>query len=226
MRKIFKAIYSNKLLAILMLIFQILILISGFIWLSDYSKYFFGASTLLSALLVIYEINNSKDSPEFKMTWLVLVGVVPIFGALLYIYLRFGVLSKGISLHHKDVHNKVAKNILREANSINRIKNIDPELYGLANYLMKADGASPYSDAEVKYYELGEKMYADIKAEMESAEKFIFMEFFIVNCSSSMWKELFDILCRKAREGVEVRFMYDGMGSLATTPTHLALIFE
>lgn len=226
MKKFFKALYSNKLPAYVVLFLQLIILGSGFLWLTDYSKYFFGASTLLSALLVIFEINNSKDSPEFKMTWLALVGVVPVFGALLYIFLHTDFLSGGIASNHKNICRNLAQYIPVDEAAEKNIKENEPHLEGIMNYLKKAADASPYSDTEVKYYDLGEKMYADMKAEMENAKSFIFMEFFIVNFSSSMWIEIFDILCRKVREGVEVRFMYDGIGSLVTLPKNFSAILD
>ena len=57
---------------------------------------------------------------------------------------------------------------------------------------------------------MGEDKFASMIKELEKAEKFIFMEYFIVE-EGIMWDTILEILKRKVNEGVEVRFMYDGM---------------
>ena len=81
-----------------------------------------------------------------------------------------------------------------------------------ASYLSRYGGSPVYSNSPVQYYSIGERMFEDIKKELMKAEKFIFMEFFIINHTSRMWREILDILRHKARRGVEVRVMYDAMG--------------
>ena len=67
------------------------------------------------------------------------------------------------------------------------------------------------------YFPLGEDKLEAMLAELEKAEKYIFMEYFIVE-EGYMWGRILDVLTRKAKEGVEVRVMYDGMCEMSTLP--------
>ena len=60
-------------------------------------------------------------------------------------------------------------------------------------------------------------MFPVLLEELKKAEHFIFMEYFIVE-HGVMWDAILQVLETKVAEGVEVRFMYDGMGNLFTLP--------
>ena len=66
-----RLLYSNKFVAMVMLLMQIITFVAMYIWISDYSKVLFGLSTVLSAVLIIFEINRTEES-TFKMTWITL----------------------------------------------------------------------------------------------------------------------------------------------------------
>ncbi|MFQ9887670.1 MAG: PLDc N-terminal domain-containing protein [Monoglobus pectinilyticus] len=82
MTRFFKIIYSNKLFCLLMMIAQLSVLLLLSAWLGDYSKYFYTFMNFLSAVLIIYEINREEE-PGFKLTWVMLIAIIPIFGTLL-----------------------------------------------------------------------------------------------------------------------------------------------
>lgn len=225
MSRFIRLIYSNKFVAWAMLLFQLLVLVAGYYWISEYSAYLFGATTVLGSLLLIYEVNRD-ESPEFKMTWMLLIAIIPVFGALLYMYLHLGFISKSILENHRSVKKRIRSYVISDKEAEKSLLENAPHSRGIVHYLRNSADSPVYSGSDVKYFELGEIMYEDMKAKMENAKSFIFMEFFIINSSSSMWAELFDIMCRKVREGVEVRLMYDGMGSLATLDKNFGAILE
>ena len=74
-----------------------------------------------------------------------------------------------------------------------------------------------YENTSVKYFPLGDDKFEEMKIQLEKAEKFIFMEYFIVE-EGKMWNAILEILERKAKQGVDVRFMYDGMCCLVLVP--------
>ena len=88
---------------------------------------------------------------------------------------------------------------------------------GFMQYLYKRGKYPVYSNASVKYFPLGEDKFQELLYQLERAEKFIFLEYFIVD-KGIMWNRILRILARKAREGVEVRFMYDGTCTLSLLP--------
>lgn len=219
MKRLYRHLYSNKLFALLMLLIQVAAFVAMYIWISDYSKVLFGLTTILSAVLIIIEINRTEE-PTFKMTWITIIAIIPIFGALFYIYLRTKGVSDNICDDYHRAHELNKKYLAQDEEVMKNIFLTDKNEDGFARYLSKYGGSPAYTNTAVQYYPVGERMFEDIKKELLKAEKFIFMEFFIINNSDRMWKETLDILKQKVRQGVEVRILYDAMGCIATLPRH------
>ncbi len=217
MRKLNKLLYSNKFFALIILLMQIAVFIAMFIWISDYSKVLIGLTTILSAIMIIFEINRN-DEPTFKMTWITLIAIVPIFGALFYLYTRASLVSKSISDDYIAAQEANKKYLAPDEETIKKLSALSKRELTFAKYLEKYSGPPVYANTAVQYYPIGEKMFEDMKRELLKAEKFIFMEFFIINTSDRMWNEILEILKQKARHGVEIRIMYDAMGCVTTMP--------
>ena len=79
------------------------------------------------------------------------------------------------------------------------------------NYINNASGYPMHKNTEVKYYSLGEDNYVDLIKELKKAKKYIFMEYFIIE-EGQMWNGILEILEQKAKEGIDVRLMYDDNG--------------
>ncbi len=88
----------------------------------------------------------------------------------------------------------------------------------LVRFLSKTNDNAVYRAGAVKYYATADESLGDILYELERAQRFIFMEFFIINRSHYMWRQIESVLIRKAREGVCVRVMFDGMGCMGIMP--------
>lgn len=214
-----RLIYSNKFFAFLMLIIQLLLLITTFLRLVDYTLYINGAIYILTAGLIIYEINRT-DNPNFKITWIFLIALVPAFGILMYLYLHMDITTHAL----KETQTTAIKHVRSQEESaeelIDNLKRTDKDMAGLAAFLSEFGASNPFTDSSVKYYPLGDYMIEDIIDELKKAEKFIFIESFIINCEGRVWPEIISILKEKVKEGVEVRVMYDGMGCLTTLPKY------
>lgn len=217
MKKLSKLLYSNKFFALVMLLVQIAAFVGMFIWISDYSKVLMGFTTLLSAVMIIFEVNRTEE-PTFKMTWITLISIIPIFGVLFYLFTRTGAISRSISDDYNKALEINKKYLTRSEEVIKNIALTDRREGSFAKYLSRYGGSPAYSNTAVQYYPIGERMYEDMKRELLKAEKFIFMEFFIINSTSRMWHEVLEILKQKVRQGVEVRLMYDAMGCVTTLP--------
>lgn len=220
MKKMLRLLYSNKFAALLMFLIQLTVFVGMYVWISDYSKALVGFSGVLGAVLIIAEVNSSEE-PTFKATWILLIAVIPIFGALFYLYTRC---NRSVSDNIKDDYTKsheINKKYLTESEDVFKNSALaDRHESGFVKYLSKYGGTSVYSNTAVQYYSVGEKMFEDMKKELLKAENFIFMEFFIINSADRMWNEVLEILKQKVKQGVEVRLMYDGMGCLTTLPKH------
>lgn len=216
MNRILRLIYSNKLFTLFILCIQLFIIISYLGLLAEYASIIQIIMYILSAVVIIHEINRSEEA-TFKITWILLVALLPLLGTFLYIYLHSGFLTKEMAAASNEIktmsrrYNKQNKAISRE------LKNIDERIYGLSSYIDNYGGYSTYKNTAVKYFPLGEDMIEEMKKQLMTAEKFIFLEYFIIS-NGTVWDEILDILKKKVADGVEVRLMYDGMLSVAQFP--------
>ena len=119
---------------------------------------------------------------------------------------------------YKNIQEANKKYLVQDNDVMKNIYQTDKNQDGFARYLSKYGGSPAYTNTGVQYYSIGERMFEDMKKELLKAEKFIFLEFFIINHTSRMWNEILEILKKKVKQGVEVRVMYDGMGCIVTLP--------
>lgn len=139
----------------------------------------------------------------------------PIVGALLYIVI-------GGNLHKS----KVLKTIKKSEKKGNKYfiqdekikKEIESQNNGKINYLMNYLNFPVTKNNNINYYKLGELVYPEMLKELKNAKKFIFLEYFIIK-NGTMWSKILKILEEKAKEGLDVRLIYDDMGCIALLPT-------
>lgn len=171
--------------------------------------------TILSVATVLAIVNRSM-TPESKVTWL-LVSFIPVVGPLLYLMFGERRLSK------KEVEQLANMNQMkfREENSYalrEELKEKDKSAYGIIKSLLSMDhNADVYDGTQARYFGLGEDMYAALLEDLKKAEKFIFLEYYIVE-KGLMWDGILQILQEKAAQGVEVKMLYDDIGCMATLP--------
>ena len=217
MNKLLRLVYSNKFFAFIMLIIQLLTIVISFLWLKDYGQFLYAATSLLGAVLIIREVNRDEE-PAFKLTWIILIAIIPVFGALLYVFLHAGIMTKDIAHAQKQVQTTIGDHLTSDDDIIENVRFSDPIEAGFIKYLSENGGSRAYNNTFAQYYSLGDYMFTAILEELEKAEKFIFLEFFIINQSGKFWPSILEILKRKASEGVEVRLLFDGMGCMTTLP--------
>lgn len=86
-----------------------------------------------------------------------------------------------------------------------------------ARYIETLDGMPVWTNTETKYFRVGEEMFDSMCEELRHAQKFIFLEYFIIE-EGIMWDTILDILREKAAAGLDVRVLYDDVGSICTLP--------
>jgi len=211
-----KIIFGRTTIVVLLLLIQIVILFISFNWLADYTVLIYGAFTFLSGVVLIYIINDDQNA-SFKMAWIIPVLVIPIFGTLLYLFMKFQFGTRFIKRSLEDTGKKIKPLLTQNPDVLNLLEKDNPNEAGLVRYLNNSGGYSTYNNSSVKYFPLGEDKYNEMLIQLEAAEKFIFLEYFIV-ARGYMWDSILEILKRKVADGIEVRFMYDGTCSLFLLP--------
>ena len=193
------------------LLFQIGWLLLQILLLNEYSAWISLLTTFLSAVVVL-KLYSKQLNAAMKMPWIMLIMAFPIMG--LSMYLLFELLGDpGVGKRLRQVRERQAWALTQEEAVLEELCEKDPAVAGQFRYLWKATGNPVYSNTAVTYYGEGVDAFEAMKRDLEQAEHFIFMEYFIVE-DSSAFRELQEILLRKHAQGVEVRLLYDDIGSV------------
>ena len=200
----------------LLLLLQLGILFMVFSRLQQHVIYVYWLFALLSALTAILIINR-PGNPAFKLAWMVPITIFPVFGMLLYLFVEFQAGERLLNRRLQDVEQQMRKYVLQDPDVFEELERTDKRTSNLSRYVMEKGGFPTYKNYHTAYYPWGKDKFEALIKELNKAEKFIFMEYFIV-AEGKMWNTVLEILKKKVQEGVEVRFMYDGTCSISLLP--------
>ena len=216
LRGLFRVVFGRTAFVILFLLIQVGILFGVIRWLGDYLIYAYGLALIITSFAVIY-ILNARENASFKMAWIIPVLVFPVFGVLFFLFMHVQLRTRILKLRLKMTRKMAAPCLTQNAAVTDRLAKDDPSQFRLAGYMNRWAGFPVYENTSVCHFPLGEDKFEALKRELRAAKEFIFMEYFIVE-EGIMWNTILEILKRKAAEGVEVRFMYDGMCAFDLLP--------
>ena len=176
---------------------------------------------VLSLFITLYLVRKDENS-DYKIIWLVLIGMMPLLGGALYLAFGNKAPAKRMRQRMQAVERRHTADLAQQPGQTDAL---DPASRGLSRYVSEYGPYPAWKNSTAKYYPCGEAMYPDLLADLEKAERFIFLEFFIVR-TGKMWKGVEDILVRKAAQGVDVRLIYDDFGSLLGLPSDFVVKME
>lgn len=169
-------------------------------------------STILS-ILVVLRLNSKHTNTAMKVPWIMLILVLPVMGLSLYLMVEM-LGDPGVGKRLRAIREDMKDEIPAGADAtLEKLEKIDLPSANQARYLWNCTRWPVYENTAVHFYAEAKDAFEAMKADLEKAEKFIFMEYFIVE-DSSCFREIEDILTRKRAQGVEVRFLYDDIGSV------------
>ena len=175
---------------------------------------------LLSHIGALVAIINREVNPEYKVSWIVVVTVLPIFGLVLYIVFYRRRLSRKDTRHMRKVVEEHRHGPQESRDPFNELAKESPAAAGKAMAILSDDPlADVYADTQSHIYPEGADMYHAMLTDLRRAERYIFLEFFIVE-DGEMWRGIHEILLQKIAAGVEVRMIYDDIGCMSTLPSH------
>ena len=209
-------IFSRFGIVLFLLIVQVLFLFGLFFKFRQLAAHYVGIASLFYLLMIVILINRDHDASS-KITWLIIMVIFPIFGALLYIYTSVEIGHRTLRKRLSHIIADTRYAIIQDKEVLERVEELSPELSDLAYYVNRTGCFPVYENTQVTYYPLGEKMFESMLTELENAKEFIFLEYFILN-EGYMWERLLEVLSQKAKEGVDVRLMYDGTCEFALLP--------
>ena len=210
------AVFSRLGLILLLLVLQVFLVFSIFYWFESFLPHVFGVVVLFTAVMSLYLLNSSID-PTAKITWLVVILLFQPFGALLYVYTQSDIGHRALKFRLSQLIDQTRGSIPQSEQVLERFRGENPGGAQLARYLQRSGCYPVYDRTAVTYFPSGEAKFAELLRQLEQAEHFIFLEYFIID-EGLMWGRILEILARKAAAGVDVRVMYDGTCEFSTLP--------
>ena len=226
MKRFLKIVFSRMTLVALAIIVQLLVSTTLPYILNYFHPEIFGRLYVqidliinLLGLIMMLVVINSKMIVEGKLIWVILFLIFPLLGIVIY---RMFVWKKAPKKHRKfyvQVKEQVADINKRDAVETSEMKAKLGDNFGQFEYVYRTNNLKTYENSKVKFLNTGETFYKELLQSLESAKKYIFMEYFIIE-RGIMWNSILEILKRKVKEGIEVRVMYDDLGTIHKLPNN------
>lgn len=180
-------------------------------WLAPYAPLIVSLLSVAAVFMVLF-IVIKRDESTYKLLWLLIILTMPLVGALLYLF--FG-------------NKRTAKPLKKRLQSVESSGDPHPLPVGetpfagekrmeqTIRWLERKTGYPLCKAQPVRYYPLGDDMFPDMLRDMKSAKRSIYIEYFIIE-PGQMWDAMLEVLEDKLRKGVDVRVMYDDLGSISS----------
>ena len=219
--RFFNRVINRAMVTVALVLLQIGWLLWAFFSLTAGKVWVNAGLNVLSLFITLYLVRKDENS-DYKIIWLVLIGMMPLLGGALYLAFGNKAPAKRMRQRMQAVERQHTADLAQQPGQTDAL---DPASRGLSRYISEYGPYPAWKNSTAKYYPCGEAMYPDLLADLEKAERFIFLEFFIVR-TGKMWKGVEDILVRKAAQGVDVRLIYDDFGSLLGLPSDFVVQME
>ena len=216
MKKFFSSTLSRVLVAALLMLLQLAVLMLMLLVFDEYYVFFSAISIVVSTVTVLY-IVGCGSHPAYKIAWIIVVMLLPIFGGLFYVLFGRSHLTRRECGRLARIGESYERMVWDDEGAVDALEAASRDAAIQSNYLRRAANAPVFRRTEVEFLPIGEAMYARMMEELEKAEKFIFLEYFIIQ-AGVMWDPMLALLERKAAAGVDVRVLYDDLGCLFTLP--------
>lgn len=210
------ALFSRLGLFVLMLLLQAALLVVMFQALERFLPLIYGGTTLFVVIMVIYLLNTDID-PTAKITWLVFIMLFHVLGAMLFWFTQSEVGHRALKFRIEELIRMSKDTLGQDQAAYDSLQKENPGAASLINYINR-NGCHPvYDDTQVTYFPNGQSKWEELLRQLEKAEKYVFLEYFIID-EGLMWGKVLELLARKAKEGVDVRVLYDGTNEFTTLP--------
>ena len=166
------------------------------------------------AVVLVFIIISQKGNPSYKITWIIFIITMPFVGGVLFFLWGNGKVKPKLRKRMLSLKAKNEKYLEQDPETAYKLEQRDTYHARQSQFLYRESGYPVYTDTTVEYLSPGEKFFPRMLEELENAEKYIFLEYFIL-VEGQMWNKIHDVLRRKVREGVEVRVIFDDFGSIS-----------
>lgn len=218
LKKWIRLIFRKKVLISLLILLQLTFLFL-MVWLTSshlaYLNLILNAISLFVVLYLVYR----KGNASFKLIWIILILLFPIFGGIFYLLFTFQPATRQARKKLSEIDQALKPMLAQDPSVLQHLAAEYPDMIPSVHYLTATAGFPIYQKTSALYLTPGERKFEKLIEELEKAEHYIFLEYFII-AEGIMWQTILDILIRKAAQGVDVRLMYDDLGCFLLLPAH------
>lgn len=194
------------------LLVQIAVFVAMIYGLSEHYLFINTLITVLTVITVFY-ITNSSGKSSYKILWIIFILAVPLFGVTAYMFLGGGRVFPHVKRKMQNCESKYINQLPHDSEVYETLRYSDGLHSRQADYLTMESSFPLYKNSSVEFLAPGETFLPRFLEELEKAQKYIFIEFFII-AEGKMWSDVCNILERKACEGVQVKVLFDDFGSI------------
>jgi cardiolipin synthase len=212
-----RALFRRRVFIIIILLIQIAFIISFVIGSNIVSRYVGLALTFLS-IVVCLSIINKRDKPAYKVTWIFLILVFPFFGGILYIIFQTQANSKKNRIVSLKSKKEFEPFFFLKEDAFPALSESDNVHLPQIRYLRDYAGFPIFAHTQTLYFNSGESFFSKLLEELEKAERYIFIEFFILR-QGVMLDPVIALLEKKVKAGLDVRIIYDDVGCFLSLPS-------
>ena len=220
MKRLSKMLFRRVVLVALSILLQLALFVSMVTWLSEYRQWVHVLMTTMSVVAVIFLL-YARTNSSYKISWVILILAFPITGICLYLLFGGRRVSRSVQKRMRVSDDLLRENLWQERVTFDALRSLSDPAAAQASFLMNVGGFPVYDNTHTEYFPLGDLAYSRMLEELEKAEHYIFLEYFII-APGELWDSILRILKKKAAQGVEVRLLYDDFGCITTLPSGYA----
>jgi cardiolipin synthase len=215
-RKFLPNVFRGRVIVAFLIIVQIAVLVVSAIIGAKYSRYIEVSLNLISFLISLSVI-VSRTNDAYKLIWIYLILAFPVFGGLLYLVFSIQGSMKLMEPYMAQIEERTSISTEENTKLMKLAANYLPSQETQMKHLSESAGFPICDSTDTKFYPMGEDFYPDLLDALNCAEKYIFLEYFIIS-EGKMWDSILKILEEKAASGVKVRLLYDDFGCIFLLP--------
>ncbi len=183
-----------------------------FLKLNRQSIYISAITELLAAVAVLRLYSEDTNS-AMRMSWIIAILVFPVMGLALYLLIGRNWRNRAKQRYFRNFQRKSERLLVQQPDLLAQLEREDPSHGNQCRYLLDYGHFPLFRAQEVTFYGDTAAALEAQKAALRGAKRFIFMEYHAIEASAA-FEGVREILAEKARQGVEVRILYDEIGSM------------
>lgn len=214
-KKIGALLGDRRFVGAVLMALEVVLMLGLLFFLSDRSAWVYRGCIAVSIIMVIWLVRK-YDNPAYKIAWVIIILIFPLCGGLFYLIWGNTPFNSG-RRKHQFSPGKPDFSASCEPPATDRLAASMPRYARGSDYIRNISDMPVWGDTATCYYPLGEQQFAAMCEAIASAQKFIFLEYFIIE-EGKMWNTILSLLVDRVQHGVEVRLLFDDAGCLKTLP--------